>query len=87
MVYTTASYHTPDPDLIDVCIDKKIMPDLSNYHLKDAMSILSRLGISYKMSGTGLVVSQSLAPGSAIKKGQVCKLECKEISVNGTAVY
>ncbi len=87
VVYTNASYHIPDPDLIDVCIDKKIMPDLSNYHIKDAMSILSRLGISYKMNGTGMVVSQSLAPGTAIKKGQVCKLECKEISVNGTAVY
>ncbi len=87
VVYTNASYHAPDPELISMCIEKKIMPDLSNYHLMDAISILSKLGIRYKMNGTGMVVSQSLIPGTRIKKGQVCKLECKEISVNGTAVY
>lgn len=87
VVYTNASYHSPDPELISVCIEKKIMPDLSNYNLKDAITILSKLGIRYKMNGTGIVVSQSLIPGTRIKKGQVCKLECKEISVNGTAVY
>ncbi len=87
VVYTNASYHSPDPDLIALCLSNKIMPDLSNYHLKDAISILSKLGIRYKMNGTGMVVSQSLSPGTKVKKGQVCSLECKEISVNGTAVY
>jgi len=87
VVYTNASYHDPDPALISVCLEKKIMPDLSNYHLKDAITILSKLGIRYKMNGTGMVVSQSLSPGTRITKGQVCSLECKEISVNGTAVY
>ena len=87
VVYTTASYHSPDPELISTCVKKKIMPDLSNYHLKDAISVLLKLGLRYTMNGTGMVVSQSLAPGVSIKKGQICKLKCKEISVNGTAVY
>ena len=87
MVYTNAAYHSPDPDLISVCIEKKIMPDFSSYHIKDAISILSRLGVRYVMNGSGMVVSQSVAPGAKIKKGQLCRLECKEIAVNGTAVY
>ena len=87
VVYTNAAYHQPDPDLISICQEKKIMPDLSNYHIKDAITILSRLGVRYVMNGTGMVVSQSLAPGSKIKKGLLCRLECKEISVNGTSVY
>ncbi|HEY6906807.1 MAG TPA: PASTA domain-containing protein, partial [Ignavibacteriaceae bacterium] len=87
VVYTNASYHSPDPELISVCIAKNMMPDLSNYHLKDAISVLSKLGIGYKMNGTGMVVSQSIIPGTRLRKGQICKLECKEIPVNGTAVY
>jgi cell division protein FtsI (penicillin-binding protein 3) len=87
VVYKNASYYSPDPELISVCIEKNIMPDLSNYPIKDAISILSKLGVRYKMNGSGMVISQSLIPGTRIKKGQVCKLECKEISVNGTAVY
>ncbi len=87
VVYTNAAYHSPDPELISVCLEKKIMPDLSNYHIKDAITILSRLGVRYVMNGTGMVVSQSLPPGSGIKKGQLCRLECKEISVNGPSVY
>ncbi len=87
VVYTNAAYNSPDPDLISVCMEKKIMPDLISYHIKDAISILSRLGVRYVMNGTGMVVSQSLAPGSKIKKGQLCRLECKEITVNGPAVY
>lgn len=87
VVYTNASYHSPDPDLISLCLKNRIMPDLSNYHLKDAISILSKLGVRYKMKGTGIIVSQSLLPGTKIKKGQICSLECKEISVIGTAVY
>ncbi len=85
--YSNASYKLPDPDVVSNCVQKNIMPDLRNYSIKDAMSVLSKLGVKYKMAGTGLVMSQSLAPGSAIKKGAVCSLICKEVSVSGTAVY
>lgn len=85
--YSNVSYKLPDPDIISSCMKKNIMPDLSKYNIKDAISVLSKLGIKYKMEGTGLVISQSLAPGTKIKKGQICSLICKEISVSGTAVY
>ena len=85
--YSNTSLRLPDPGVISDCVEKKIMPDLSNYSIKDAVNVLSKLGIRYKMKGTGMVMSQSPAPGTKIKKGQICSLLCKEISVSGTAVY
>ena len=85
--YSSASLRLPDPGVISACVEKRVMPDLSNYSIKDAVNVLSKLGVRYKMEGTGMVMSQSPAPGTKIKKGQVCSLICKEISVSGTAVY
>ncbi|HSD62505.1 MAG TPA: penicillin-binding protein [Ignavibacteriaceae bacterium] len=85
--YSNVSNRMPDESMISDCIQKKVMPDLSNYYIKDAISILSKLGIKYRIKGTGLVLSQSITPGTGIKKGQVCALTCREISVSGTAVY
>jgi cell division protein FtsI (penicillin-binding protein 3) len=85
--YSNTSLRLPDPGVISDCVEKKIMPDLSNYSIKDAVNVLSKLGVRYKMEGTGMVMSQSPAPGTKIKKGQICSLLCKEISVSGTAVY
>jgi cell division protein FtsI (penicillin-binding protein 3) len=87
IVYTNASYREPDSKIVSACVEKKIIPDLSNFHIKDAILVLSRLGVKYKMNGTGIVVNQSIAPGTKIRKGQVCSLTCKEISVSGTIVY
>ena len=64
-----------------------IMPELKDYSLRDAIMILTRMQVKYKVSGSGIVVSQSIEPGDKIKKGITCVLECKEIAVSGTTVY
>lgn len=56
-----------------------IMPDLRNYSLRKALVILTRLGLNYKVSGSGKISSQSILPGSQIKKGAICKINCNEI--------
>lgn len=63
------------------------MPDLKNHSMRDAIVLLTRLGIKYSVTGSGKVVSQSIAPGSKLKPGMVCKLECKELVVTEAAVY
>ncbi len=63
------------------------MPDLKNYSLKDAILILSKLGIKYKIYGSGRVVSQSIQPGDQIQPGIFCELNCKEQMVAGAVVY
>jgi cell division protein FtsI/penicillin-binding protein 2 len=85
--YSDISYRIPDKELISDCLQKRVVPDLSNYSIKDALSILSQLGLKYRIKGTGIVISQSLVPGTKIKKGQICTISCREISVSGTAVY
>ena len=68
-------------------IQKKVMPDLKNHSLRDGIVLLTQLGIKYEVKGSGRIVSQSVEPGATLKNGLKCRLECEEISVNGTTVY
>ncbi|MEO8399480.1 MAG: PASTA domain-containing protein [Ignavibacteriaceae bacterium] len=62
------------------------MPDLSNYTLRDAILVLAKLGINYKIKGSGKVVSQTLSAGNKISRGQTCTLICENNSV-GAIIY
>lgn len=46
------------------------MPDVTGYDLQSAIRILENKGLNVTVAGSGRVVRQSLAPGSAIKRGQ-----------------
>jgi cell division protein FtsI/penicillin-binding protein 2 len=63
------------------------MPDLKDYSVRDAILILSRLGLKYKVNGSGKVIAQSIQSGDAIHKGSYCVLDCKETVVAGAVVY
>ncbi len=67
--------------------NKNIMPDLKNCSLSDAITVLSRLGIKYKIKGSGKVIGQSILPGAKINKSIKCVLSCQETVVNGTSIY
>ncbi len=71
----------------DYAIKNNLMPDLSNYSVRDAIIILTKLGVKYKVTGSGFVVSQSLIPGEKIQSGLACKLSCVETKLNGAVVY
>jgi cell division protein FtsI (penicillin-binding protein 3) len=64
-----------------------IMPDLTNSSLREAITVLAKLGLKYKVNGSGRVVSQSIEPGNKVSEGTVCVIECKEVTVSGTYVY
>ncbi len=64
-----------------------VMPDLTNYNLRNAILILSKLGVGFKISGSGKIISQSIQPGVKIRKGITCELVCRESVINGTVVY
>ncbi len=59
-----------------VHINKKIMPNLINYSMRDAIVILNEIGLKYRITGTGRIVSQSIEPGSAIDNNSICYLKC-----------
>ncbi|WP_337864464.1 penicillin-binding protein [Ignavibacterium sp.] len=65
----------------------KLMPDLVNCSVRDAINALTRMGIRYKINGSGVVVNQSIAPGSKIRTNEICILNCSELTITGASVY
>ncbi|MBP1682934.1 MAG: ftsI, partial [Ignavibacteriaceae bacterium] len=62
------------------------MPDLINCHVKDAIYALTKLGVKYKIKGTGIITSQSIAPGQKLTGKEVCLIECSEYMVRGASL-
>jgi cell division protein FtsI (penicillin-binding protein 3) len=57
--------------------NSKYMPDLTNFTLRDALRVLTEMGLKYKVAGNGRVVSQSIVPGQRINAGLVCQIKCE----------
>lgn len=55
-------------------MSKKVIPNLSGMGLKDALYILGNMGYYVDIEGAGVVVSQSIAPGTEVVKGSHIKL-------------
>ncbi len=68
-------------------LKNNLMPDLSNYSLRDALLFLSKLGLQYRISGSGTVVAQSIPPGATIQKGIICKISCDGSKLKGAVIY
>ena len=62
------------------------MPDLINCQIKDAIYALTKLGVKYKIKGTGIITSQSISPGQRLKGNEVCLIECSEYRVRGASL-
>lgn len=63
------------------------MPDLINCQINDAISVLTKLGIKYKIIGSGIVVSQSITANKKLNGDETCLLECSEYSVKRALNY
>ena len=63
------------------------MPDLINTSVKDAIFMLTKLGVKYKIKGSGVIISQSIPAGKNLKGSETCILECSEIYVRGASLY
>ena len=62
------------------------MPDLVNCQIKDAIYALTKLGVKYKIKGTGIITSQSIAPGQKLNGKEICLIECSEYQVRGASL-
>ena len=56
---------------------ENVMPNVCGYGLRDAVYRLEKMGLRVKATGAGHVVAQSIAEGTAFKKGAVVHLELK----------
>ncbi len=66
---------------------KNIMPDLNGLTMKEALEILSGLGIKYKINGSGIVTNQSIEPGIKINQNSSCVIKCSEFKISGVNIY
>jgi cell division protein FtsI (penicillin-binding protein 3) len=55
-----------------------IMPDLTGLPLRKASAFLLQSGIKCTVFGNGTVVTQSIAPGSPLRRGLECRLDCAD---------
>ncbi len=63
----------------------RVMPNLINHPLSEAISIMNRLGINYKIKGSGIVVDQSISPGSKVSDKELCFIECNSVQIIGAS--
>jgi len=54
-----------------------VVPDLSGMNFDDALFLLENMGLVIQYNGFGKVVSQSLAPGTRVKKGDPIQITMK----------
>ncbi len=57
-------------------VTSNLMPELYGLSKREATSILNAMGIKYRISGRGKVVSQSVKTGTRISSGTVCIINC-----------
>jgi cell division protein FtsI (penicillin-binding protein 3) len=69
----TAGPVTPPPSLVPVPATSSSsasqFPDLTGLSARDALAVMSRLGLAAQLRGSGLVVDQSPAPGEPLDAG------------------
>ncbi len=59
-------------------VDEGLIPDVTGMGGSDAVYLMEKAGVKVKLSGVGKVISQSIAAGSKIEKGQTIILELRD---------
>lgn len=79
--YRFTSFKTEDES------NENKMPDLTGLTTKEALKILTGIGIKYKISGSGFVTQQSIEPGTTINKNSSCNINCSDFKISGVNIY
>jgi cell division protein FtsI (penicillin-binding protein 3) len=67
--------------------NKDIMPDLRGKTIKEAILILNDMGIKWSVSGSGVVVEQSIPAGILTNKRKTCILTCSQTIRTEARIY
>jgi cell division protein FtsI/penicillin-binding protein 2 len=69
------SGRAPDTGRGVMQVNAQVMPDVTGLGARDAMRVLTQLGMAVRMRGNGVVMTQSPAAGEPIVSGAVSQLE------------
>jgi membrane peptidoglycan carboxypeptidase len=69
-------------------VDMRDLPDLRGLSAREALRVLTKIGLTARLTGNGAVISQVPAPGTPIEPGMACelKLERAPVAVASLAV-
>jgi cell division protein FtsI (penicillin-binding protein 3) len=56
-------------------LTENVLPDVRGMGIRDALYLLENAGLIVRVSGAGLVKSQSLTPGTRISRGMQIELK------------
>jgi len=56
-------------------VRKQVMPNVKGMGIKDALYLLENMGLKVQIKGRGKVITQSIAPGTALVKSNMVTLE------------
>jgi cell division protein FtsI (penicillin-binding protein 3) len=59
---------------VELPVEENVLPDVRGMGVRDALYLLENAGLIVRVSGMGLVRSQSLAPGTRVSKGMQIEL-------------
>jgi cell division protein FtsI (penicillin-binding protein 3) len=70
---------------IDTYGDVRELPDLRGLSARDALRILTKIGLTARLKGSGVVTTQAPAPGTPIERGMACELRLERIPIAESA--
>jgi hypothetical protein len=59
---------------IDTSSGMRDLPDLRGLSARHALRILTKIGLTARLKGSGVVTTQSPPPGTPIERGMACEL-------------
>lgn len=77
LVWGKAHTDSDRAELTEMKISGKRLPNVRGMGAKDAVYLMETYGLKVRLAGVGKVVSQSIAAGSYVRKGQTIKLTLK----------
>ena len=73
-LWSSAFISPAKPVIKATSVSKKIIPDVRNMSLKDALYILENMNVKVVAKGRGKVVAQDILPGTPVTKNQNIRL-------------
>ena len=77
LVWGKAHTDSDRAELTEMKISGKRLPNVRGMGAKDAVYLMETYGLKVRLAGVGKVVSQSIAAGSYVRRGQTIKLTLK----------
>jgi cell division protein FtsI (penicillin-binding protein 3) len=70
-----------EPSIVPVGTNGAVLdlPDLRGLSAREALRVLTKLGLTARLKGTGVVMNQTPAPGTPIEPGMACELRLERV--------